>query len=339
MSIYLSSGYLDQRKIEEMADKNNISFIVEIGGRQVGKTYGTLQRMIEKGTPFILMRRTMTEMDFICNDINNPFAKFKKNISVKKSDHYTATITLTKEGDDPRFLGTVMALSTVAKIRGFDGSIYENVVFDEFIPENHIVKIRDEGDAFINAAISISGNRELEGAKPLRFWLLANANTLKSPILQSLNISEKVEDMSVKGQEVSILPERGIMIILPKSDEIIARRKETSIFKAVGTASKVSRMALNNEFAYNDFSDIVKQNLKGYTPLFAYADIIIYRGSHGCHACDTVRGGVKERYVDTDQDRAIIRRKYGQSLKSLYLNKKLSFSNQRIKGAILDLIL
>ena len=47
MKLYDNDGWLDIPHVVEVADKNNISFIVIIGKRQVGKTYGVLKYMLD----------------------------------------------------------------------------------------------------------------------------------------------------------------------------------------------------------------------------------------------------------------------------------------------------
>ena len=110
-----------------------------------------------------------------------------------------------------------MSLNSVAKIRGFYGGAYTDLIYDEFIPENHVIKIRNEGDAFLHAIVTISGNRELEGQPPLLTWLLSTSTNTASPILAALNLTDKIESMINRGQEFSALPDRGIIIVMPKS--------------------------------------------------------------------------------------------------------------------------
>lgn len=342
MGLYLQNGYINQKWIEEQADKNNISFIVEIGGRQVGKTYGTLKLMLDENKKFILMRRTSSEMEFICNDINNPFKVFKGyDISVKKEGKYSGSIHKVTEDSDPEFIGSTMALSTIAKIRGFAGFMYSDVVFDEFIPENHVVKIKDEGDAFLNAYTTIAGAREELGEKPLRFWLLANPNNIDNAILRTLQISYKIEDMMLKGQEISILKDRGIMIILPNSDEIMKKRSTNSLFRAIGTDNKFSQMALGNEFSYNDSSDVRSFNLKEFKLLMTISNIAIYKhkAKNLFYASTIIMGQPKRDRVfsDTEKDTLFIKSNY-PSLRAYYISGRFAFSDLTTKARILDII-
>ena len=238
---------------------------MEVGGRQVGKTYGTLQLMLKKRTPFILMRRTKDEMKFISNGAINPFlALGETDISCKTESEYTGEIFR----DDER-IGMLLSLNTVAKIRGFYGGIYTDLVYDEFIPESHVYKIKNEGDAFLNAHVTISGNRELEGKPPLLTWLLSNSNNIASPILQALNLTDKIENMIMRGQEFSAMPERGVIVILPKSEQILQKRQQNALVKAAGTQSKFYQMAYENKFAYNDPEHVGIKPLTNYKPLFS----------------------------------------------------------------------
>ena len=263
--IYDKNGFLNIPKIKTMADHDGISFIVIIGSRQVGKTYGTLKLMLEQGKPFILMRRTQAEVDFILHNALNPFMAIDSSIMCKRASKYHGDIIrrgITKEEDDN--LGIVLALTTVSKIRGFSGAAYTDMVYDEFIPEKHVSRFRNEGDAFLNAVITISGNRELEDRPPLRVWLLANANDLQSPILAALNLTAKVETMQKKGQELSIMPDRGVMVILPRSEQLMEKRKKTALTKVISEDSSFSKMAFDNAFAYNDDTGVKSFNLKEY---------------------------------------------------------------------------
>lgn len=337
MGLYLESGYLNQKWIEEQADKNKISFIVEIGGRQVGKTFGTLELMLKEKKTFILMRRTITEMEFICNDINNPFTVFQgHSIGIRKDSKYTARITDCKD-DVNTVVGSVMSLSSIAKIRGFNGSMYTDLVFDEFIPESHVTKIKDEGDAFLNAIVTISGNRELNDRPPLRCWMLANANTIASPILSALNIQNKVEEMKNKGQEISILRDRGIMIILPNSDQIMSRRKQTALMKAIDGSSRFSQMAFNNEFSYNDNSNIINVNMNEYRPLFRIAGQFVvnkHKSKNILYVSDTCRGGCIV-FADTEREIILAKRKFANT-KNYYLNGNILFQNLVLKEKFVE---
>ena len=75
MNIYTKDGWLNAEHVEEVADRNNISFIVIIGKRQIGKTYGVLKLMLDKDKRFILLRGMRTELEVLERNVNSPFEK------------------------------------------------------------------------------------------------------------------------------------------------------------------------------------------------------------------------------------------------------------------------
>ena len=271
--LYTKEGFLNVSWIDKEANRINAAFVVILGTRQIGKTYGTLKLMTDEKRNFILMRRTQTEADFITNGTLNPFlALGRTDIKVKKESQYIGKIQAeTESGYDP--IGITLSLTCVSKIRGFSGVAFTDLVYDEFIPESHVNRIRNEGDAFLNAVVTISGNREIEGKPPLRCWLLANSNNIGSPILKALNITDKVESMDKSGQELSILPERGIIIVLAKARELADKRKKTSLMKAIFKESEFTKMAYDNEFSYNDAENVTRRDLKQYQQIAAVTGV------------------------------------------------------------------
>ena len=271
--LYTKEGFLNVSWIDKEAKRINAAFIVILGTRQIGKTYGTLKLMTDEKRNFILMRRTQTEADFITNGTLNPFlALGRTDIKVKKESQYIGKIQAeTESGFEP--IGITLSLTCVSKIRGFSGAAFSDLVYDEFIPESHVNRIRNEGDAFLNAVVTISGNREIEGKPPLRCWLLANSNNIGSPILKALNITDKVESMDKSGQELSILPDRGIIIVLAKARKLSDKRKKTSLMKAISKESEFTKMAYDNEFSYNDAENVTRRDLKQYVQIAAVTGV------------------------------------------------------------------
>ena len=260
--LYLESGYLNQDYIYKTAVGSGCSFIVEIGGRQVGKTYGAIQHTLRRGDPFLYMRRTQAEIDFISAGIGSPFSEHDESITTKKAGRYTAEI---RRGEDR--IGIMAGLSSMAKIRGFSWHDIKTVIYDEFIPERHVARIRDEGDAFLNAMITVTGNRELQGEPPPMVWLLANPNLHSNPITDALGIATAFDRMETRGKEISILQDKGIVLVRPSSEQIMERRRHTAVFRAAGTDSELARMSLGNEFAYDDSTGVGSANIHEYTAI------------------------------------------------------------------------
>jgi hypothetical protein len=345
--LYLDNGFLNIPYIDKVATSNYCPFRFIIGKRQVGKTYGTLQYMINEERQHILMRRTKPEMEFLVPEENNPYRKFEQSISFVNSTPYTMRIIKTIDDVDggviDRIVGMVCSLSTVAKIRGFDGSVYSDLVYDEFIPESHIVRIRNEGDAFLNAYVSISGNRELEGKEPLRAWLLANTNNINSPILESFGIIDVVADMVRTKKEECILRDRGIYILIPQSEVISTKRSQTALYKAVGVKSQFAAMSLGAEFAYNDMSGVGNVDIKQYKPIFIIktysGDVLAYVHKNGgsIYFTDIVSVNTRNIYDRTDAARRRLLLQY-PNIKAYILRGNARYSSANVKKNVFDFL-
>ncbi len=328
--LYLKSGYLNVPWIEEVTDKNNISFIIIVGSRQIGKTYGVLKLMLDEDRRFILMRRTQTEVNFLTNIALNPFANLDPFVVIKKDSEFTARIDKESEESTSQ-IGMVTSLKGIAKIRGFNGRVFTDLVYDEFIPENHVVRIKDEGDAFINALITISGNRELEGEKPLKCWLLANANNINNPVLEKMNLQIKLNDMIRKHQEFSIMKDKGVMLINAVGEAVISKRKQTAIYKAIDTDSEVMKMAFGNEFAYNDSENVIKEDLKQFNPVLGvFSSFSLWKSKHDGHYHVYKSKQMPKVFNNNDRGRKELL-KYIGNIKNLYYLNKITFYDLILK--------
>lgn len=343
MNIYTKEGWLDVPHIEQIANRNDIAFIVIIGKRQVGKTYGVLKLMLDEDKRFILLRGMKTELEMLERNVNSPFEKiegYKEKITFSKDSDYTATITRTvidPGGEELKEnIGMAAALSSIGRIRGFNGDQYTDVVYDEFIPESHLLKVRHGDDAFNNMYTTIAGNRELEGKPPLRVWLLANSNNLDSDILNALQITDIVERMSLRGEESRILKERGIMILLPDSRTIINKRKQTALYRAIGGDSKFSKMAYEGEFAYNDYTDVANKPLQEYKPIIELAGLILHLHKNDKSVYVTEHYNVKCRHVydNSDYSKMKLIRDFPE-IKAGYLRGRYTFQSMKVKNAFL----
>ena len=59
MKLYESSGYANMPAIIE----TDTPFILSIGGRGTGKTYGAIKYLLENNITFIYLRRTSAQME------------------------------------------------------------------------------------------------------------------------------------------------------------------------------------------------------------------------------------------------------------------------------------
>ena len=132
MRYYSKEGYIDFDRLLA-ADRND--FIFMVGARGIGKTFGILKYMIDHDLKFIYMRRTQTQVDMIRSDELNPFNALtsvlgEDYIFVPKTVNKNITAVYRGIYDEESqvyvpagpVVSYILALSTVANIRGFDAS-------------------------------------------------------------------------------------------------------------------------------------------------------------------------------------------------------------------------
>lgn len=272
--LYLPEGWPNIPYIDSLGCWLNIL----VSARQVGKTYSVLKYLIEENRTQIFMRRTRKEIKSISSSmILNPFETLKKSdihVMLTGSADTSMEIVGYDEVDGKRepnnkFYGIATSMTEMAAIRGFNGAPFSDWVLDEFIPEKLVITREAEGDGFLNAHITINGNRELEGLPPVKTWLLANTNRINSPILDALNIIDDILYMRRKGLEEYITP-NNVFIGLLKSEKVIEKRKQTVLMKQISKKSDFYGMAIESEWAYDESPYVKTMPLKNLRPVWSY---------------------------------------------------------------------
>ena len=333
MNLYLDNGYLNVRAILAQGMPFNICW----GGRAVGKTYGALQTAVEDGVTFGLMRRTQAQLDLISKKEFSPFKTLNSdrgwNVGIESLSKYNGGIYHMTEKDGKSVpngapIGYTFALSTVANIRGFDGSDIELLIYDEFIPEPHARPIKAEADAFLNAYETINRNRELQGRKPLQVLCLANANALDNPLFVGLGLVTIADKMIRKKQEYSILRNRGVMLVNVCNSTISEAKKDTALYRLTGD-TEFSRMSLTNNFVGEDErGNIGAKPLLEYKPLVAIGEICVYKHKHlDLYYTSSHKSGSPPKFGVGETERARFRRSYGW-LWAVYLDNKMDFEER-----------
>lgn len=279
-SLTLKNGYLDMERI--ITRYPTYPFVLIVGGRGTGKTYGTLKYVVEHPeSGALFLRKTQDEHDMISQPEFSPFLwhnrdfewsvePFKKNAKFTfwYQSHYEYDEKKEREiliPDEPLLMKST-SLHAIAKIRGFNGSDIKLIIYDEFIPQSGVKKSGHYHD-FFNAYETINRNRELEGEPPLKALLLSNSNSLANDIFEGFGIVELAEKMKRRGEIIKFLPQRGILLIILPETEISRKKKDTALYRAT-SGTEFSDMALSNDFAYDKPTIIESRNLGGYSPVF-----------------------------------------------------------------------
>ena len=331
MGIYLDNGYVDIQKI--LNYKLPFSFLV--GGRGTGKTWGSLFVAYNNDIRFMLMRRTQAQCDLINKPEFNPYKAvcdvIGADIRVRAISKYNARIYENFGEDAEKTLGYTCALSTISNMRGFDASDVELLIYDEFIPERHERALKNEGAAFLNAYETINRNRELQGRSPLQVLCLANAFNMANAIFLELGLVGICERMQNRGQELYINKERGVLIALLNNSKISAQKANTALYRL--STGAYADMALKNDFAYNDSSDIKSMGLKEYKLLCTVGEISIYRhkSSRKYYVSEHMSGTGPE-YKSDEVGLKRYQKSYGLQLYSAYMRGNISFENMLTKS-------
>lgn len=311
---YTAEGYLDTDAL--FATPYNC--IIINGGRGTGKTYGSLQYMIDNKKFFMLMRRTQTQCNILRRDIFNPFKAINRirGIDIGTSPegegvygyyHQQYDADKGKKVSVGDRLGLLVPLSTFSNLRGFDIYEAEYLIFDEFNPEKGEKKIPDEALKFFNAYESINRNREIDGLPPLRLILMSNSNTLNNDIMLELGLVLTVEKMKKKGQTIYRDDKRSLLFIMMDNSPMSNKKEDTFIYNLAGD-SQFKKMAIDNDYAQEDMSYVRSCNLKEYRPISAIGEITIYerksrRRGEGCYYVSGHLSGTPRVYSLADIDK------------------------------------
>lgn len=269
--IYNSSGWVDWDYI----DKQEETFIAMVGPRGVGKTYGRFRTLIERGGKFIYLRRLKSQLDLCSKPEGNPFRAINNDLDMHITPYPSGGIVTFRKGDKTGDIVAVgLALSVVANIRGIDLSDYDYIVFDEFIASIGEHPIKNEYAAFQNFYETVNRNREILGKKPVKCFMLGNANTIVNPYFSAWHFMKTCIKMITSGQMVYRTPDKTRMIIMLLNSPISEQKRETVLYK--NASSDFITMALDNAFR-TDETNIKSEPIAEYQHIVSCGDIGIWK--------------------------------------------------------------
>lgn len=271
-NLYLENGYLNMEAIIEMP----IPFIFVIGGRGIGKTYGTLKYLMEhENVKMLMLRRTQTQIDLVNTPSLSPLTPTAKDLGfefeVKKiAKNYCGLYT----AEEHRLFAFTAAMSTFSNVRGFDAQSFNFIFYDEFIPERGERVNKTEGEKFVNMIETVNRNRELQGGEPVKVICASNSNDIDNLILREMNLVDIAARMQDKKQSVYINNNRGVAVIMPKNSPISEAKAGTALYKAVSNDSDFYNMAIGNKFEHSQ--NIKSEPIKEFKPIVSIGTVTIY---------------------------------------------------------------
>lgn len=331
--------YFSLRPIKKIGRTFNFIF----GGRGTGKTFNSIWEEYEDGLCFNYMRRKQTEVDLLGTntvDISlNPFEQIniKKGTQLFMKKLNKQVWGVYDDYENPIHKGYVMAMSTVGNIRGFSGDKIQDILYDEFIPQKNDRAMKDESGMFFNAYETINRNREFEGLPPVRCYIMTNSNVLNHPLLADLDLIPKIERMKKKGTTFVDLPQRDCTITMIDNMEFKEKKKKTALYKLT-KGTKYYDMAIENDFAYEDFSNIKSMPLKEFVPECAIKGITVYR--HKSNSLYYVSAHYQKctTFADTEQDYLLFQTYYMRPLYLEFQSGNIFFENYVVKTIFREVI-
>ncbi len=280
MNFYQEDGYLNFRALRDLP----VPFIIAVGGRGTGKTFGALKTCVEDGLFFAFMRRKQVQLDIINKPEFSPIKPVCRftgwqittaSIARGLSGYYYYEVEDERQHIIGKPLGINVALSTVANIRGFDASEIDIILYDEAIPEKGEAPLPHEYEKLMNCYETLARNRELDGKPPMKLICLANANMQTAPILEGLKLVDVLDRMTNKGQELYLNQQRGLALVKLRDSPISVAKSDTALYRLTA-GTQFSEMALGNNFAYEDRGTIRSMPLKEFNPLAAVGELTLY---------------------------------------------------------------
>lgn len=316
-------------------------FCFFLGGRGIGKTYSSLDYVINSGKRFLYIRSTEKQIQLsLTPDRGNPFKKWAsdhdRNIFIRRGDDVNDIVEIShdEEGETETILGYAAALSTFENLRGVDFSMIDLILYDEFIQTRPFAF--DAFRAFLNLYESVNRNRELSGDEPVRVFLLANTQELNSPLLAGFNLIGDIEQMKRSGQTRF---SRGDIYVELCDSEISELKSKSVLYRNLPDDDQYKREALKNEFSRNDFSGIGKpKNLREFRPVCNIDDLGIWghKSKRLFYVCAARSNKVAS--FNSKNQRGLFYRHYGGALTDAYAVNGLLSDSFLSRQKILEIL-
>lgn len=339
--------------------RSKCPFQVFIGGRGVGKTYPTLRNLLfdecmkriipTSDEKFLFVRRLAKEIEICSTAMGNPFKSINtdcgSHVEVRYNKNYS---TFSEYLDLPNedgstvesqevVLGYGAALSTFAGLRGIDLSEISTVVFDEFVEEKHVRRIRAEGSAFMNMIETIGRNRELKGKPPLKVFLLSNAISLGSEILLEMHAVPVIAGMIARKQNRATVKERGLYIEIIENKAFIQAKQQTALYK-LARGTDYEKHSVFNQFLDDNLDMVAKVNINEFKPLFSFNEYTVFQHkSRNEFYIARRQATVPLRFGRSDVDR--LRKSWKFTYQMLVVNRLISYDDYATKLVFDEILL
>lgn len=274
--------------------------------RGSGKTYSALKYSYENDIKMLYMKRTIEDVKLICSDSSefdpSPYVpinrdigsrihakELKKGVGAFYNSEYDDKGELSPAGAPVSYIA---ALNAIKSIKGFDMSTCDWLLLDEFIPQVGEIIKRGEGEMLLDVYMTVARDRQKRGRGALKLILFANAEDISTPITNTLEVVDDMADLQASGRTHFYDAERGILLHhITREEYPMHESEKTGIYAAMKNTAWGAK-AFEGEFSNNDFSNVLKINLKNARPTYHLhyknKDFYIYQKPDGSfYMCDS----------------------------------------------------
>lgn len=297
--------------------RSKMPFQVIIGGRGTGKSYSALDlarnNFYNGGRRFLYVRRERVEIDACCTPMGNPFKKLNNDKGYEVDAEIDGKSGVGFFSEKGIIIGYAVALSSFAGLRSVDMSDVDLIIFDEFIPEKHKRKIRNEGQAVFNLYETVNRNREIvteaeaeAGIKPqppCTMILLANALSLNNPILLQFDVVGEIQKMIQSHETRRTIKERRLYIEMVNNVGVTDAKRNTALYMLAN--AQFVEETLSSDFKADDMSSVVSNiDMRHYKPYYSLGHWgVYYSRNNDTYYIGTARGSFPRTFYETQADR------------------------------------
>lgn len=316
-------------------------------GRNTGKTYSTLSYMLDTGSRFIFLKRTIEDVKLILSGsgkIGSKISMYGADLSPFKAINrdrgtnvrafgiykgYLGGFWNCNEKNEPigQPIGYILALNAISKVKGFDLSECDYIIFDEFIPSPWERADRQEGKQLLDLYMTVSRDREHRDRAPLKLIGLANPTEINCPVFQELEIADTAAEMEARGSEYHVT--RGILLHAIRMGDDFTEKEESMAALEAMAGTSWHDMTAGEGFAYNDMTMIKTISLKGFRCIasvrFRRFDWYIYQRGPTYYVSKSRNTPAGETY-DLNRD---------QDARRFYLEMQLDLKAEYIEGNVI----
>lgn len=275
--------------------KAKYAFNFFIGGRGTGKTYSTLNDMLDYADCPLFLRRTHAEMVTIMDTKNSPAVgrvfkmlsdPYKRELCMfGKPSTYGVICTRMYDEVEEKWkynnshpLGYASTLMTMQK-RGIEMAEVDFIFLDEFIrKKNERRTFKNEYDALMDTYDTVNRNREFDGYPPVYLFACSNSNSIYNDIFKGFGVVNSLENLLRRNSKEFHYYDSSKSLaihLLPDTDEFLKKRSESVVAKATQD-TEYGKMSVGNEFSYDDFTNVGRRSIQGCYPVCSHEDMYVY---------------------------------------------------------------